>query len=104
VRLWFHGSAELVVWVHVWSFCVVDCVVSVGANVFLELLFSACCCDVDVIFELSSIRCLLLCDVESGKLRDNLQEHPVKCGFYSIFCRLNKHFTECPRNSQIQDK
>jgi hypothetical protein len=23
-------------------------------------------------------------------------EHPVKCGFYSIFCRLNKHFTECP--------
>lgn len=81
MRLWFHGSAELVVWVHVWSFCVVDCVVSVGANVFLELLFSACCCDVDVIFELSSIRCLLLCDVESGKLRfflfdleDNLQE------------------------------
>ena len=23
-------------------------------------------------------------------------EHPVKCGFYSIFCRLDKHFTECP--------
>jgi hypothetical protein len=25
------------------------------------------------------------------------QEHPVKCGFYSIFCKLDKHFTECPR-------
>ena len=39
--------------------------------------------------------CILYCKLS----KHVVLEHPVKCGFYSIFCRLNKHFTDCPWSS-----
>ena len=38
----------------------------------------------------------------SKRTRD--QEHPVKCGFYSIFFMLNKNFTDCPRTKSKRVK